>query len=174
MGVLVVFESMFGNTEQVARAVAEGLATRTEVEVVEVGQAPDLAAVDADLVVVGAPTHAFGLSRPQTRQDAARSAPHGLVSGVRGVREWLGTSGRAHCAAATFDTHIGSPNLPGHAGRAAERRMRRLGCRVVEPAESFTVGGTTGPLGDGELERARQWGVHLAEVAMQVGRPAAR
>lgn len=166
MGVLVVFESMFGNTESVARAVAEGVATRTEVEVVEVGQAPDLAAVDADLLVVGAPTHAFGLSRPQTRLDAARSAPDGVVSGTRGVREWLGGSGRASCAVAAFDTHVSSPNLPGHAGKAAERRLRRLGCRPVAPFESFAVGGTTGPLADGELDRARAWGVHLAEAAL--------
>ena len=37
---LVIYESMYGNTEQIARAIGEGLADRMQVEVVEVGVAP--------------------------------------------------------------------------------------------------------------------------------------
>ena len=40
MRALVVFESMFGNTEAVARAVADGLSTQLEVDVVAVDEAP--------------------------------------------------------------------------------------------------------------------------------------
>lgn len=60
---LVVFESMFGNTAEVARAVARGLDDHAPTEVVEVGAASARLAEDVDLVVVGGPTHAFGLSR---------------------------------------------------------------------------------------------------------------
>jgi hypothetical protein len=113
-----------------------------------------------DLLVVGGPTHAFGMSRPGTRQSAAQQAERGLVSARIGLREWLGTlpesSGRV--AVATFDTRIAKPRLPGSAAAAAEKRLRRLGFRLVVPSKSFYVEGTTGPLVDGEPERARRWG----------------
>lgn len=52
MRVLVVYESLWGNTEQVARAVAAGLDDAITVDVVEVGTAPALPADDVDLLVV--------------------------------------------------------------------------------------------------------------------------
>ena len=67
MKVLVVYESMFGNTKAIAEAIGEALAA----EVVEVSDAPDVLPDDVGLLVVGAPTHAFSLSRPATRQSAA-------------------------------------------------------------------------------------------------------
>jgi flavodoxin len=74
MRALIVYESMFGNTRQIAEAVAEGLraghdAAPVEVGLVEVGEAPATVA-DVDLLVVGGPTHALGMSRPETRQSA--------------------------------------------------------------------------------------------------------
>lgn len=164
MAALVVFESMFGNTEQVARAVAEGIATRMPVDVVEVGEAPDPGQADVDLLVVGAPTHAFGLSRASTRADAASEAPAGTVPSRTGVREWLAAASPCTCPAAAFDTHVSRPDLPGHAGRGAQKRLRRLGCTVVTGAESFAVHGKQGPLLPGELERARDWGERLADM----------
>lgn len=89
MKALVVYKSMFGNTQAVARAVADGIATHGSVDVREVASAPDLGATDADLVVVGAPTHAFSLSRAGTRQDAATKSGRQVISEGRGVREWL-------------------------------------------------------------------------------------
>jgi flavodoxin len=44
---LVIYESMYGNTEQIARAIGEGLADRMQVEVVEVGIAPTTLAAEA-------------------------------------------------------------------------------------------------------------------------------
>ena len=75
MSALVVFESIYGNTKLVAEAVAHGLSESIEVEVLEVGSAPLHLAPEVALLVVGAPTHAFGLSRPNTRHDAVTSAP---------------------------------------------------------------------------------------------------
>jgi hypothetical protein len=159
MRALVVFESMFGNTQVIANAIAEGLSGPMQVDAVEVGVAATRIGGDVGLLVVGGPTHAFGMSRPGTRQDAARQASDGLVSTGIGLREWLdGLQRSAGVAVAAFDTRISKPRLPGSAARAAEKRLRRLGFRVVAPAASFYVEGTTGPLVEGERERARRWG----------------
>ena len=77
---LLVYESMFGSTQAVAAAVADGLrAEGVETELVDVRHAPAAREAAFDLLVVGAPTHAFSLSRPSTRQDAVRQGA--LVAG---------------------------------------------------------------------------------------------
>jgi hypothetical protein len=170
MHALVVYESMFGNTQAIADAIAAGLSSGIRVEAVEVGVAPATIDDEVALLVVGGPTHAFGMSRPQTRQDAARQATAGLVSGGIGLREWLAAlQGPAGVAAATFDTRISKPRLPGSAARAAEKRLRRLGLRIVAPAASFYVEGTSGPLQAGEQERARRWGEALGSKLGDLG-----
>jgi flavodoxin len=57
MTVLVVFESMFGNTKVIADAVAEGLGRHLPVEQVEVAAAPTVIGGELELLVVGGPTH---------------------------------------------------------------------------------------------------------------------
>ena len=160
---LVVFESMFGNTAAIAEAIAAGLTTAMETTITDVPSATS-ELDDVDLLVVGAPTHAFGLSRPQTRDDAGRRGAQAEAARSRGVREWIGTIDRRSLnptTVATFDTRVCHPRLPGSAARAARRRLRRLGASVAPPA-SFWVTGTPGPLAAGELDRARQWGEELA------------
>src|SRR5436305_1053742 len=87
MRTLVVFESMFGDTETIARAVAEGVSGAMQVDVVDVGTEPRVDA-DVDLLVVGGPTHAFGMSRASTRGDAVRQGGRRAAEGI-GLREWL-------------------------------------------------------------------------------------
>jgi Flavodoxin len=161
---LVVFESMFGNTRTIAEAVAAGLAHGATVELVEVGAAPAALDPDVDLLVVGGPTHAFGLSRPSTREEAASMQPTPLVSTGPGLREWLDDldcrSARAQVAA--FDTHV--RHVPGSAARAADRRLRHHGLRGAAHPVSFYVTGKEGPLDSGERERAAQWGAKLAAL----------
>jgi hypothetical protein len=163
MRALVVYESMFGNTEVIARAVADGLGSALETAVVEAGSAPS-ALGDFTLLVVGAPTHAFGMSRPSTRQDARQRARGRVVSEGEGLREWLANLQPATNAtqAAAFDTRIDKPRVPGSAARGAERRLRRLGFVVAADAESFFVTDVAGPLLHGEVERAQRWGADLA------------
>ncbi len=167
----VVFESMFGNTEVIAQAVAEGLGGSLRVDLEEVGSAGNYIADDVDLLVVGGPTHAFGMSRERTRESAAEQAVGGVVSTGEGLREWLGavTGGSPDVAAAAFDTRIDKPRLPGSAAHGAERRLRRLGFHIVEPAASFYVTDTAGPLVDGERERARHWGELLGSKIATAG-----
>jgi hypothetical protein len=161
MRVLVVYESMFGNTEAIARAIAEGLKERLYVVLHEVGKAPAIGEVD--LIVAGGPTHAFSLSRQSTREDAiGQGATHG--SKDIGVRDWLVNLPRASQPKpfAAFDTRIDKVrHLPGSAAAKVARIARHRGYASAG-LRSFYVTGISGPLVDGELERARAWGVQLA------------
>jgi hypothetical protein len=163
MRALVVYESMFGNTRKIAEAVAEGLSGHAETDVAEVGAAA-APADDVGLIVVGGPTHAHGMSRPGTRQGAAKDAAQDLVTRGIGVREWLGSlpAARGAMAAAAFDTRFDKPAwLTGSASRGAARQLRRCGYRLVVPPESFFVQASSGPLAPEELDRARRWGQAL-------------
>ncbi|WP_020014912.1 flavodoxin family protein [Promicromonospora sukumoe] len=173
MRALVVYESMFGNTQAVARAVAEGIEASMHADVVEVGAAPRTVPADVTLLVVGGPTHAFSMSWPSTRRDAAGRAT-AVISRDEGIREWLGgLPGVCTPTAATaFDTRATS-RLTGSAARAAGRRLDRLGYALVTAPASFRVADITGPLADGELDRAHAWGKTVgAEVVEH--RPARR
>ena len=163
MKALVVYESMFGNTEEVARAVADGLRTKMDVDLREVTQAPQQITQLVDLIVVGGPTHAFSLSRPSTRAQALeQGATHG--SGKLGLREWLAHLRRGPHSelVAAFDTRVEKVRrLPGSAAKKAAKVAHDLG---YAPAgrESFYVTATPGPLLPGELKRATAWGEELA------------
>ncbi|MDA8238320.1 MAG: flavodoxin domain-containing protein [Chloroflexi bacterium] len=178
MRALVVYESMFGNTRAIAEAIADGLRAAGAVDLVEVGVAPSTIPPDVDLLVVGGPTHAHGMTKPESRADSARRAGDRLVSRGVGMREWIGllSGGSSRVAAAAFDTRIKGPGLLwGSAAKPADRELRALGLRVVARPESFLVEGPTGPLFDrlvdGEVERARAWGRGLAgAVAGAAGR----
>jgi flavodoxin len=156
MRALIVYESIWGNSEQVARAIAAALEPDMSVEVVNAETAPESVA-GYDLVVIGGPTHAFSMSRPTTRQSAVdqQNAPK-LVT--KGIREWLdGLEPVTGVTALAFDTRIDSPRLPGSAAKAARHELRSHGFDVPVKAMTFRVAGTEGPLIDGELERAAAW-----------------
>ena len=161
----VVYESMFGNTRDVATAVADGMRGRVEVEQYEVGSAPPLPE-SIDLLVVGGPTHAFGMSRAKTRADAAQRGGSAVLSTGPGIREWLDDlpHPRGLPRYATFDTRVDHPRVPGSAARKAAKRLARMGIREAAPPESFWVKGMEGPLAPHELDRARDWGRRLTDV----------
>ena len=168
MRALVVYESMFGNTREIALAVAEGIGARMPVETVEVGSAPTVLPDDLTLLVIGGPTHAHGMTKPESRADSAKRAGDRLVSRGSGIREWLAAlyGGSSRVAAAAFDTRIKGPGLIwGSAAKGAAKSLRGLRFRVVAEPESFLVDGPTGPVFDrlveGERERARSWGRQL-------------
>jgi hypothetical protein len=163
MRTLVVFESMYGNTEHVARAIAEGLG---DAEVFEVGAAPTRLPDDLELLVVGGPTHARGMSRDRSRHDAGVRVDRPVRSTGIGIREWIDAVQPAKAMAATFDTRIKGPRiLTGSAASAAGDKLRDRGFRLA-PSESFVLEGVTGEpfdrMSSAELERARQWGRMLA------------
>lgn len=166
MRALVVVESLWGNTLQVARAIADGIGGGCLVV-----SADERPSVDdhVGLLIVGAPTHAFALPSPATRRSAAQQGAPNVPE--RGVLEWLDAlpPARSDIPIATFDTRTVHPRLPGSAAKRAMKRLVQRGFRPIAKVESFGVHGYGGPLADGELERARAWGRSLAgDAAVRV------
>lgn len=175
MPVLIVVESMFGNTRTVAEHVCTGLRSKLDlgVDVVDVNEAPEVLPMDVPLVIVGAPTHAFGMSRQSSRQEAVKHGAPGPVG--RGVREWLEVLRDVpqHLPAAAFDTRVHKPFVPGSAAKAVARRLEHHGCFLVVRPETFYVADTQGPLNLGEGARAEAWGADIAEgLERRAGIPA--
>lgn len=170
MRALVVYESMYGNTLDIAEAIAAGLRTAGEVNVLPVREAA-LASLDGlDLLVVGGPTHAWGMARAKTR---AQAISDGRRKGMRvearpgdlGLREWLSALAVNGLASAAFDTRIKAPAaVTGRASRGIMRNLRRNGLSVLAPATSFFVT-RDNHLVAGESDRARRWGRELADKA---------
>ena len=175
MKVLIVYESMFGHTHQLADRIAAGLgaapsrgADPPEVAV-RAAHDVDRADVDAaDAIVVGGPTHAHGLPRPMTRSsaiDVARKEDLELDPDAEGdgLREWFDRLRTVESRpAAAFDTRYGGPPLlTGRASRGIARRLRRHGFELAADAESFVVD-KNNELHPGEAERAERWGASLA------------
>jgi len=169
MRALVIYESMFGNTRDVAQAIADGLRSRepaVEVELSEVGEAPRSAA-GFELVVIGGPIHAWSMTRPGTRDGARQEAEREhleTVSKGEGIREWLEAlpDSGGEIRAATFDTKTKTSWFPaGSAAKPAAAKLRAHGFEVIADPEHFMVEGKYGPLLEGELLRARRWGASL-------------
>ena len=157
MRAIVLHESLYGNTATIARAIGEGLKEAGSVSVTTFDEAAEGRFLDADLIVLGGPTHGWSMTRRQSRE----------AKGVRryenGVREWLeefhpnGTTRYA-----VFDTRFDKPRwLTGSAAVAMAKRLKDAGAVLVVPPESFFVQSTEGPLKEGEIERARRWGAQL-------------
>jgi flavodoxin len=171
MKALVVYESIFGNTMEIAEAIARGLSARFEVTATEVGEA-DTNIGDIDLLVVGGPTHVWGMSRGLSRKGALEQAAKiGVrpVSPEMSIRMWTHLLPNTHMTvlAATFDTALkkGRWFPTGSAARSADSQLRKKGFESVVKPQQFYVTDTVGPLADDEVERAVEWGMKLGEVA---------
>ncbi|WP_198416174.1 hypothetical protein [Cryobacterium cheniae] len=126
--------------------------------------APILLDNDVELLILGGPTHAFSMSTASTRNSAKQQGAEHIPE--RGIREWIEgqQSPRRALAVATFDTRAVSPQLLGSAAKKAMKRLVALGCRPVAKPETFGLHGYSGPLADGELERAQRWGADLRKL----------
>ena len=174
MKALVVYESMYGNTRHIATAIADGLRSSLTTDLVVVHDADGIDLDDVVLLVVGAPTHAWGLSRFSTRGSAhhdPKHADHLLDSAAysTGVRDWLHAMPRriSHLGkrAVAFDTRYDKPKMvTGSATRGIQHGLRAAGFATFGEPHSFVVTGLAGPLASGEIERARQWGVAMGRL----------
>jgi hypothetical protein len=172
MKVLIVYESMYGNTHTVADHIANGLRPGAEVSVVPVSGADAETVAAADLLIVGGPTHAHGMSRPASRTQAVEKGKE-PDSGLEidpdaegeGLREWFdGLPHSDHTQAAAFDTRIDmAPALTGRASKGIAKRLRHHGFTLVADPESFLVDTHSHLLPD-EDDRARAWGAGLHGV----------
>lgn len=165
MKTLVIYESMYGNTRKVAEAIAEAMSDAHAVRVSAV-DTDELAA--ADRVVVGGPTHAFGMSRPSTRvqAEAALDKQPGLAlepaaTGL-GLREFLGAADLTGKEIAAFDTRAVKFGLPHAARRISALAVRAGGTPVARPVSFLVTHANT--LVAGELDRARAWARQLTTV----------
>ncbi len=164
MRTVVIFESMYGNTHVVAEALAAVARARGDAVVIPVATADAATVERADLVLVGGPTHAHGMTSSTSRKGAVTDTPARKGLEVEpgaegpGLRDWFQKVGRAPGTfAAAFDTRLqGPPALTGRASRGIARRLRRHGFTEVAAPMSFLVDSTNHLL-PGEEERARQW-----------------
>ena len=164
MKAVVVFESHWGNTAAIARAIAEGMGAGTQALTTSEATASALAGVD--FIVAGSPLLGFSLPTEQMIHGLATNpgtAPNPPDISHPGIRTWLSTlpTGSGRCAA--FETRIWWS--PGSAAKTIENALTRIGYRSASKARQFIVKGRYGPLKDGELEKARLWGAELAGQA---------
>jgi hypothetical protein len=172
MRALIVYESIYGNTHEVATRIAAGLAPHVQAQVVAIRDATQDLVGRADVVIVGGPTHAHDLSSTSSRKGARESAekPGSELdldpdATGPGLRDSLRTLAAAHGRSAmAFDTRLdASDMLTGRASNAIARRLRSHGFSIVAEPESFLVN-KKNQLRDGEVDRATAWGARLAET----------
>jgi hypothetical protein len=184
MRTVIVYESVFGNTRQIAEAIAAGIRVSqqgSQVACVPVTSATADLVGGADLLIAGGPTHMRGMSSRMTRRKGAEGEQQKtpglhLEPGYSdtGLREWFAGLEQADPprAAAAFDTRVAS-RLAGGAARKIARLLHGHGYRILAQ-EGFIVDGSAhGPLRAGETVRAATWGADLvSQVASRL--PAAR
>ena len=150
MKALVIYDSFFDNTEQVAQALRRALGSEEEVSVLRVGDVEREHMAGLDVLVVGSPTRAFSPT-PAIRK-LVGSIPRGGLAGVK---------------VAGFDTRMDIDQAPrilralvkvfGYAAEPIAGKLKRKGGGLAVAPGGFIVDGTEGPLRDGELERAAEW-----------------
>jgi len=152
MKAMVIYDSAYGNTEKVARAIGQALGPTEEVKVLRVSEAKPQDVASLDLLIVGSPTQR--LTALGTITDFLKAIPKGGLQGVK---------------AAAFDTRFPQSKIDeirilaffvsifGYAAEPIAKRLEKKGGHLVVPPEPFYVSDTEGPLLDGELERAADW-----------------
>ena len=161
MKAVVVYESVWGNTAAVARAIAEGMGPDAHAFATDEAT-PDVLG-SAELIVAGSPVFGFQLPTDAMRANVARDeadAPTPPDLSHPSLRSWLESLPLGSTPFAAFETRIWWS--PGGATGSIEDRLRDAGYRRIGKAQKFIVRGKYGPLRDGELDRARRWGRDLA------------
>lgn len=151
---LVIYDSVFGNTEIIAKAIGEAIGDAPVKKVSDVSK-EDLENIE--ILFVGSPTRIF---RP--------------TPATSGFLKNLGKESLNGIKAAAFDTRIPLEQTDseflrrmvkffGYADKKIEKQLRRAGAELALESEGFGVTGTEGPLIEGELERAKEWAEGILE-----------
>lgn len=146
MRTLIVYDSVHGNTELVAKTIADKMTGEVSIERVGALRSDSLSGID--LLVIGSPTHG-GNSTPA------------IQSFLGSIQEQTARAVKT----AAFDTRLPSRMLKvfGYAAPRISDTMKAKGCTVIVPPEGFFVKRTKGPLKEGELERAASWAEGLVK-----------
>lgn len=148
MRIAIVYDTVFGNTATIAKAIARSAAAIGEVTLAEVREAASIDPGKFDLLVIGSPTRGF--------------AP------TPAIAEFTAGVPRGTGRAAAFDTrldleHVQPPPLRwvmqvgGYAAQRIADTLREKGYDVLAPSGDFLVEGAEGPIKAGEIERAEAW-----------------
>ena len=171
MKALVVYESLYGNTAAIAETIARSLGEHgLDVDVHPVTEVPEAETTEVEMLVVGGPTHAHGMSRASTRAVGAGDEKNTFADPTLTPVCASGLSALSDGAsrfAAAFDTRFDrSTMLTGSAAKGIAHRLEKQGFRLVAAPESFFVT-SENHLVDGQMERAASWGATLARLARQ-------
>jgi hypothetical protein len=162
MKAIVVYESHWGNTAAIARAIAEGIGP--EARALSTAEATGEALAGADLIVAGSPLLGFALPTEGMLKSIAANASRDPVPpdlAHPSMRAWLESLPPGSGSAAAFETRIWWS--PGSAAKAILGKLEALGYRPAAKPQRFVVQGKYGPLRQGELEKAKAWGAELAQ-----------
>ena len=152
MSILIIYDSVFGNTEKIAQAIGAALSLQEDVETLRVSAVKPEQLAGLKLLIAGSPTRQF---RPTTAMTSFLKGIPG--NGLKGVK------------VATFDTRITQSKIEatpvlaffvrifGYAAKPMAKILQKKGGELVGLPEGFFVEGTEGPLKEGELERAADW-----------------
>ena len=145
MKTLVIYDSVHGNTEQIARAIGKGIGG--EVKIVRPSELNGLEFKDFGLLVIGSPTQG-GRPLPSIKDFVDKIPPDTLKN----------------LKIAVFDTRIPAKwvSIFKYAAGRISAALEEKGIKPIAPPEGFFVKGTKGPLKEGELERAVEWAKNLA------------
>ena len=145
MKTIVIYDSVFGNTEKIARSIGKAIEGEVKVIRKDAVNPSELAAVD--LLIIGAPT--YGGQPTDPIKNFLKSLPEAAVK---------------DCNVAVFDTRLTTKlvKIFGYAANGIARSLEKMGAHLVLPPEGFLVKGKKGPLVDGELDRASIWAKELA------------
>ena len=162
MHAIVVYESVWGNTAAVASAIAKGFGP--DASLYPTDGVPRDRLAQADLIIAGSPVFAFSLPTETMRErillDESDGPPPDLSH--PSLRSWLDGLPVGHGWCAAFETRIWWS--PRGATGTIEKKLSRLGYAPLAKAQKFVVREKSGPLRDGELERAMAWGNELREA----------
>jgi flavodoxin len=152
MKAVVIYDSVFGNTEQIAQAIGNALGSPEDVKILQVSNVKPEELTGLNFLIVGSPTRQF---RPTPAiNNLLKQIPKGGLKGVQ---------------VAAFDTRLTvsdieeTPVLPffvrifGYAAKPISDRLEKKGGKLAISPEGFFVAGVEGPLLEGELERAADW-----------------
>lgn len=159
MKVLIVYDSYFGNTEKIARVVADTLASSADVETVKITGFTFDQVSGYDLLILGSPTRGFNAS--EQVQAFLKSIPAGGLQGIK---------------TAVFDTRINPDTIKfflsrfivkrgGYAAEKMAAALAQKGAVLSAGPAWFIVKESEGPLVEGQLEHAAQWAASLLEKA---------
>lgn len=155
MKVMIIYDSVFGNTAKVAQAMAETLqASALPVSQVTTDQLRGL-----NLLIVGSPTRSFRPTPAISKflKSLSKDQLSGVQTAAFDTRIWLPT---IDSAALRFLVDKG-----GYAANTMAQALKKKGDILAVPPKGFFVTGEQGPLKEGELERATEWAQQMARAS---------